>query len=69
MHKYMRPQILREPANVIDRLLTVIFKRSWQLGEPSVDRKQANINPRFKRGNKNDLEKYRPVSLALIPGR
>lgn len=69
MHKYMRPQVLRELDNVIARLLSVIFKRSWQLREPLVDRKQANINPSFKRGNREDLENYRPVSLTLISGR
>lgn len=64
IHKSMRFQVLR----VTSRPLSVIFKRLWQLREPSEDWKQVNITPILKGGKKDYLENYKPVSLTLIPG-
>lgn len=42
------------------KLLFIILKKSWQLGEVPID---------WKRGNKEDPGNYRPVSLTSAPGK
>ena len=68
-HDRMHTQVLRELANVIVRLLLIIFKRPRQLGESSEKQKKANVNPIFKKDKQEDPENYRPFSLTLIPGK
>ncbi|GAB0181731.1 mitochondrial enolase superfamily member 1 [Grus japonensis] len=71
-HKSMGPdgmhlQVLRELADVIARLLSIIFERSWRTGEVPEDWRKANVTPVFKKGKKEDPGNYRPVSLTSIP--
>ncbi|PKU44242.1 rna-directed dna polymerase from mobile element jockey- hypothetical protein [Limosa lapponica baueri] len=65
----MHPQVLRELAEVIAELLSIIFKRSWKTGEVPEDWRNANVIPVFKKGKKEDPGNYRPVSLTSIPGK
>ena len=64
----MHPHVLRELAEVITELLSIIFGRSWQMGEMPEDRRIASVTPVFKKGKKADLGNYRLVSLTSIPG-
>ncbi|GAB0183716.1 mitochondrial enolase superfamily member 1 [Grus japonensis] len=64
----MHPQVLKELADVIVRPLLIIFERSWQLGEVPQDWKKVSVTVSFQRDNKDDLGKYRLVSLTSIPG-
>ncbi|GAB0176502.1 mitochondrial enolase superfamily member 1 [Grus japonensis] len=50
-------------------LVSIIFERSWKTGEVPEDWRKANVTPVFKKGKKEDLGNYRPVSLTSIPGK
>ncbi|GAB0186581.1 mitochondrial enolase superfamily member 1 [Grus japonensis] len=61
----MHPQVLRELADVIAMPLSIM---TWK-GEVPEDWRNANINPVFKKGKKEDPGNYRPVSFTSIPGK
>ncbi|KFQ28610.1 hypothetical protein N332_12616, partial [Mesitornis unicolor] len=65
----MHPWMLRELAGVIARPLSIIFRKLWATGEVPEDWRKAYVTPVFKKGKKEDLGNYRPVSLTSIPGK
>ncbi|PKU41599.1 rna-directed dna polymerase from mobile element jockey-like [Limosa lapponica baueri] len=65
----IQPRVLRELAEMLSKPLSIIYQQSWQTGEVPVDWRIANAMPIHKKGWKNDLGNYRPVSLTSVPGK
>ncbi|KFP51778.1 RNA-directed DNA polymerase from mobile element jockey, partial [Cathartes aura] len=65
----IHPRVLKELADVIAGLLSIIFQQSWESGEVPVDWKLANVVPIFKKGKKQDPGNYRLVALTSVPGK
>ncbi|GAB0191393.1 mitochondrial enolase superfamily member 1 [Grus japonensis] len=62
-------RVLRELAEELAKPLSIICQQSWLTGEVPVDWSLANVMPIYKKGWKEDLGNYRPVSLTLAPGK
>ena len=56
-------KLLKETASVIAPSLCKIFNKSLQLGSLPSDWKLANVVPVHKKGAKDHVENYRPISL------
>ena len=59
-------KLLKETASVIASSLCKIFNKSLQLGSLPSDWKLANVVPVHKKGAKDHVENYRPISLLPI---
>ena len=62
-------RILKEGSNSIAEALSIIFNRSILYGEVPNDWKIANIVPIFKKGSRNEISNYRPISLTSVVGK
>ncbi|GAB0181291.1 hypothetical protein GRJ2_000594400 [Grus japonensis] len=60
------PRVLRELVEVLTKPLSIISQQSWLTGEVPVDWRLASVTSIYKKGRKEDLGKYRPVSLTSV---
>ncbi|KAK4818855.1 hypothetical protein QYF61_020074 [Mycteria americana] len=65
----VHPRVLKELAEVLTKLLSIIYQQSWLTGEVPADWRLANVTPIFKKGRKEDPGNYRPVSLTSVLGK
>ena len=63
------PRILREAKEEIAEALAKIFVSCLATGEVPKDWGIANIVPLFKKGRRDNLGNYRPVSLTSVVGK
>ncbi|GAB0209834.1 hypothetical protein GRJ2_003449100 [Grus japonensis] len=73
-HKSMGPdgihtRVQRELVEVLTKALSIIYQQSWLTREVTVEWRLANVMPIYKKGQKEDLGNYRPVTLTLVPGK
>ena len=59
-------RILKELADPIAPILTLIFKSSLSSGKLPLDWKDAHVSPIFKKGEQYNPANYRPVSLTSV---
>ncbi|KFW85634.1 LINE-1 reverse transcriptase, partial [Manacus vitellinus] len=65
----IHPRVMRELAEELAKLLSIIYQQSRLTGEVPDDWKLANVTLVHNKGQKEDLENYRPVSLTSVPGK
>ncbi|TRZ06852.1 hypothetical protein HGM15179_020253, partial [Zosterops borbonicus] len=74
VHKSMgpdgiHPMVMRQLADELAKLLSIIYQQSWITGEVPHDWMLANVTPIYKKGRKEDPGNYSPVSLTSVPGK
>ena len=62
-------RVLRELAEVIAELLSIIYQPSLLTGKVPEDWRLANVIPVYKKGWREDPGNCRPVSLTSVPGK
>lgn len=55
--------------DIVSEPLALLFNKSLMNKEIPMDWKKANITPIFKKGDRSNMENYRPVSLTVLFGK
>eukprot|EP00061_Rhincodon_typus_P001799 g15813.t1 len=62
----LHPRVLMEIPKEIVEALVVIFQESLKSGRVPEDQKIANVTPLFKKGIRQKMENYKPISLTSV---
>jgi len=65
----IHPRVLREQVEELAKPLSIIYQQSWLTVEVPYHWGIAIVTPIYKKGQKEDPRKYRPVSLTSVPGK
>ena len=65
----IHPSVLRELEEVLTELLSITCQQPWLPREVPEDWRSASVTPIYKKGRKEDLGNYRPVSLTSVLGK
>ena len=65
----IHPRVPKELAEVIAKLLSIIYQQSWSTREVPDNWRLANPTAIYKKIWKEDLGNNRPVSLILVSGK
>ena len=60
------PRVLKELADDIAPILTIIYQSSINTSKVPTDWKEANVTPIFKKGEQYNPSNYRPISLTSV---
>ena len=64
--EHIPTRFLKAFAAELSPAMTLIFHDSLQQGKVPDDRKQANVSPIFKKGDRSTAANYRPISLTSV---
>lgn len=62
----IKPLVLKELAEELGPLLTILYRKSYDSGEIPDDWREANVTPAHKKGEKSKPVNYHPISLTCI---
>ncbi|GAB0204584.1 hypothetical protein GRJ2_002924000 [Grus japonensis] len=65
----IHPRVPRELPELVTKPLSIIYQQSWITREVPADWRLANVMLIHKKGQKEDVGNYRPVSLTSVPGK
>ena len=62
----IHPRLLKELVDMLSGPIALLLNKTLEEGDIPLDWKMAFVSPIFKKGSKNNVENYRPISLTSI---